>query len=273
VDHGSDYLAFFRRIGDTVLYLTARDDHSAEGIEGGSDAGGRRRLPIVATACALLRDVPGAADGGDPVDGERAAAVGGIRPKAWYIGDLRVAPSHRGRHLSEALFIPVVQPMLARCGSAFAVEMVPTPDAVGRMPRMVQACRPDLPVAVHRLELWSLSAAVARRAWGVISRAHGGPRHATFVDLGGVKDLRLVPSGEPLQVLHLIDRRRLKPGDKECSAPEEGARHLLCSVTGGASRLGETLRAGGEVPFAYALAVHLAMDDNVDWESLSTAEI
>ena len=250
VDHGRDYLGFFRRIGDTVLYRTARDP-SAGGSGGGQ--GG-----IVGTACALLRNVPGDSSG----------------DKAWYIGDLRVAPSHRGRHLTEEMFSPIVEPMLKRCGSAFAVEMVPTPDAPGRMPRLVQACRPDLPVAVCRLELWSLSATAVRRQWSEISKPHGGPEHATFLDLSGVKDLRLVDSGEALRVLHLIDRRSLKPGDRESPEPEEGARHLLCSASDGmsGSGLGDVLRANGNTPFAYALAVHVGLD-GVMWESLSTAEI
>ena len=43
--------------------------------------------------------------------------------------------------------------------------------------------RPDIPVSIHRLEVWSLTASAVSRTWEEISKAHGGPDNATFIDL------------------------------------------------------------------------------------------
>mmetsp|Transcript_6236 Transcript_6236/g.13647 ORF Transcript_6236/g.13647 Transcript_6236/m.13647 type:complete len:875 (-) Transcript_6236:563-3187(-) len=258
ISHGADYLRFFRRMGE-VHYQVIRDGESGEDGE-----------VVAAVAIVLRPSAPGQDQGSSRGGGSCAEAASSASQPCWYVGDLRVDVAHRGKHLPEMMMGPFAIPMLTRSMRCFAVEMLPEAGAPSRMRNLLAMARGELQADTVPLEIWSLPAEAVRSHWQLISQGHGGPSGATLLDLSGVKDLQLVPSGQALRVLHVVSRSSLVAGDVAREEPEAGAMHMVCCVPG--SALSSALGGSGLSPMAHACVVHLNMGD-VDWNCLSTADI
>ncbi|KAG2432278.1 hypothetical protein HXX76_009196 [Chlamydomonas incerta] len=206
IDHGPDYLRFFRRMGE-VRYFTARDptppgNTGSTGSTGSSTGPGGSTGPVVATLAAVLRPIPGAAAPSAPSPSAASASASTPSSSCWYLGDLRVAPAHRGGRLPAAMVARDLPALLRRSPRAFAVEMLPAAGAPGRIERLFRHVLAPPPAAAAaaaagdgsvaaaaaglgglvvrstEIEIWALDAAAARRHWPAIAASAAGGDNA-----------------------------------------------------------------------------------------------
>lgn len=83
IDHGEDYLAFFKRMGNAHLYATEKDGK------------------IVAVGAGIIQE----------------------RFKAWYLCDMKVHPEHRGQKIPVKMFRRYFLPCYLKCQKGFALNM------------------------------------------------------------------------------------------------------------------------------------------------------
>lgn len=192
IDHGSDYFAFFRRLGELHYYV--------------AEAGGE----VVAVGAGVLRRLP--------------LREGGAPREAWYLGDLKVRRDWRGRRLPLQMLTRAFPFNYLRCGRGYGITMNPASGrnrVVGIFERFTWA-----PVSIGTtLELFSLEAEAMRAARARVE-AHRGP--VTFLSLAGKKDIVLERTGR-MPLLHVQFGPAAEPGLPE---PVVGHVHMLCAPTG-----------------------------------------
>jgi len=96
LDHGSDYFAFFDRLGE-VNYYVVLDGDSAD--------------RVAAVGAGVLRQIP-------YCQGEV------VRP-AWYLCDLKVHPDYQHQHLSLRLLRYALDSDMLRCARGYTISMNP----------------------------------------------------------------------------------------------------------------------------------------------------
>ncbi|MFN3202059.1 MAG: hypothetical protein ACE366_26875 [Bradymonadia bacterium] len=229
LDHGADYFAFFRRLGDLV-YLAA--------VEAGE---------VVAVFAGALREVP----------------QGGRMVKAWYLCDLKVRPSHRGRRLPLKMLASALPRHIGRSARGYGITMNP-PSGENRVVRLFRRF-PLLPVKVGpQLLFWSLSSAQMADVAALVVR-HRGPMG--FLSHSGRKDLMLESTGAPMPLLH-VQFGPLAEGVIE--KPLEGHVHMLCAPED--DGLADDLMGMGLAPSATATVLHHRMG-GTDWRWVLTSDI
>lgn len=237
IDHGADYPAFLRRLGD-VRYFAALD--------------GER---VAALAAGVVRTLPG----------PRGPT------RAWYAADLKVHPDFRGRRLPWALLLHAFPRHYWRCPRGYGITMDP-PDRPNPVTRLLSRFWLVPNAAVASLRFWSLDADAARDATPSIVR-HRGP--LAWLSLAGVKDLVLQSTGRPMPLLHAqFGPCAARSGDARpgalSDAPVPGAVHMLCAPDGDA--LAEALVAAGHAPSASATVVAHRMA-GWGWSFVLTSDI
>jgi GNAT superfamily N-acetyltransferase len=229
IDHGRDYFAFFDRLGD-VAYYAAVDEGE-----------------VIAVGCGVLRHFTTPSG---PLD-------------AWYIGDLKVRPEHRGKRIPLRMFAAAFGPESARCRRGYGISMN-APGARNRVLGIFERF-PGAPIrAAAVLRIWSLTADEARAALPIM-QAHRGA--VGWLSLAGVKDIVLESTGRPMPLLHAQFGPQAAGG---AAKPTDGAVHMLCAPDGDA--LTTDLIAAGFAPGASATVITLWMD-GFDWRTVLTSEI
>lgn len=242
IDHGADYPAFLRRLGD-LRYFAALD--------------GER---VAAIAAGAIRTLPG----------PRGPT------RAWYVGDLKVHPDYRGRRLPWEILKYAFPRHYWRCPRGYAVTMDP-PDRPNPVTRLLSRFWLIPNAAVASLRFWSLDADAARDATPLVER-HRGP--LAWLSLAGVKDLVLRSTGRPMPLLHAqfgpcaatadATRAASTHAGGVRRAPSPGAVHMLCAPVGDA--LADALVAAGHAPTATATVLAHRMA-RWDWSFLLTSDI
>lgn len=193
LDHGSDYFAFFRRLGDVHYYAAL-----AKGEPVAVGAGVLRRVPFRA----------------------------GERPRrAWYLCDLKVRPDFRGGHLPLKMLGRAFLPCYLRCRRGYAITMNP-PAGPNRVVRLLARFE-WVPIRFARiLEIYSFDAGAMERLRPLVER-YRGP--ISFLSLRGKKDLVLDRAGAPLPLLHVQHGPCAEAGVRN-PAPDHV--HMLCAPAG-----------------------------------------
>lgn len=233
ISHGTNYLAFFERMGEVAYYGLADD------------------TGLVAVACGVLRP-----DGGQGL------------PRRWYVGDLKVRPDARGQHLPVLLIRRAFLQNYLRCQRGYAIAMNPSD---GRVPPAVRSFAwfkwlPNALLGSFQLDIFSADSDALLAVWPLLLK-HRGPSH--LVSCAGIKELRLESTGQPLPLLHV----RQGGGDRHAamfSAPQPGHTHMWCAPRGSAFAL--ALLERGMLPSASATVVHHRMA-SMNWSTLDTSEI
>lgn len=230
LDHGKDYFAFFDRLGDVAYYVAVTDGE------------------VVAVGCGMLRTLP---------------FTLGVQP-AWYIGDLKVRPDHRGQHIPLRMMAAAFAPEYARCPRGYGISMNPA-RGDNRVVRLIAR----FPIAPMRLaatlDIFSLDGPQARAAMPAIAH-HRGSTH--FLSLSGIKEIVLESSGCTLPLLHAQFGPLADPAAHH--RPTDGATHMLCAPRGDALAL--ALAEQGFQATASASVIALRMGD-YDWRNILTSEI
>ncbi len=225
IDHGDDYFAFFDRLGKASFEVCLDGDD------------------VVAVVARVLRAQP---------------------RRCWYLCDLKVRPSHRGRRISARFVRHAFLPSYARCGRGYAISMNDDGPGQNRVERLVERLR-MVRFRSSNLSLFQLDADAIEDARGKIERSRGA---LSFVSLAGIKDIVLESTGAPLPLLHAqFGPCATGPGIRSA---QPGATHMLCTPSGDALDLG--LRALGHLPSASATVLHHRMGDR-PFDHVLTSEI
>jgi hypothetical protein len=135
IDHGADYLAFFRRLGDVHYYAW---------LEGEG---------VAAVAAGILRATPAG--------------------RAWYLCDLKVRRESRGSRIPLKMLRGAFLWNYLRCARGYAISMNPSDGSPNRIARLLKHFRWAPARIAGELSLWSLSAAEMRIALPALARARG----------------------------------------------------------------------------------------------------
>jgi len=101
IDHGRDYFAFFRRMGQLEYYICVDGDE------------------VAAVGAGVLRS----------------------SPKGWYLGDLKVHLKYRGQRLPLKMLSKAFLPNYLRCRRGYAISMNPSDGSPNRIVRLLQNFR------------------------------------------------------------------------------------------------------------------------------------
>lgn len=194
IDHGDDYFAFFRRLGE-VHYFVACD---------GDDV-----LGVMAAV-------------------ERTIGWGGSSHSCLYLCDLKRRPGAGATVVLASLARRFEQHIGDRIRDGYGVSMNAA-DGQNRLVRILTRRDPELRCAA-RLNLFSLDAEQALRASPVIARHRGeAPR---WLSLAGKKDIVLQSSGTAMALLH-AQFGPCGSHEATLPDPVDGAVHMLCAPEGG----------------------------------------
>lgn len=168
LDHGSDYFAFFDRLGE-VNYYAAVEGERVAGVGAG-----------------VLRQIP-------------YRQGGAVRP-AWYLCDLKVHPNYQRQQLSLRLLHYALYPNILRCSQGYAISMNPGNGSPNRFVRILERFAPVKFCCATLLGIYSLDAEIMCLLKPLIVEHRGD---ISYLSLRGVKDLRLQSSGQILPLLHV----------------------------------------------------------------------
>ncbi|MGQ0801105.1 MAG: hypothetical protein ACT4NL_13490 [Pseudomarimonas sp.] len=235
IDHGEDYFAFFRRLGDLAYFVALDGQH------------------VVAVCAAVMRRLP-------PV-------AGAIAEKAWYVCDLKVHPDYREQRIPWQIFLHGFPGKYARCQRGYAISMNPGDGRPNRVVRM--ATRFSLaPICLAAtLGIYSLSAQEMRATEGILRR-HLGP--IGYLSLAKVKDIVLQSSGAPMPLLHLQHGPELAGSSATIAEPVDGHVHMFCLPIN--DPLALQLSELGMSPGATASVIHHRMS-RWNWRFVLTSDI
>jgi len=241
IDHGSDYFAFFDRLGE-LNYHIAIDQET-----------------VAAVGAGILRQVP-------YHQGEAS------RP-AWYLCDLKVHPSYQRRRLSIRLLNQALVTQVRRCAHGYAISMNPSdlnPSGDRLFSRssnpLVRVLEKFAPIQFHwttTLGIYSLSTDEMHRLAPLIIEHRGS---LSYLSLQGKKELRLQSNGQVLPLLHVQWGTAIT---SEILMPQTGYTHMFCVPA--EDELAIALAARGIIPQAAASVISAGMES--DWRFVLTSDV
>ena len=240
IDHGSDYFAFFDRLGEAAYHVVLDEAR------------------VVAVGCIILRNVP--------------RQAGRSPERTWYLCDLKVDPSYRRRGIPWKLFKYGFPTKYPRCGRFYGVTMNPSDGSDNPVLRILDRFR-LVPINVaNTLLLYSLSAEEMSEVTPTLE-AERGP--VSYLSLAGVKDIVLQSDGQAMPLRHAqfgpCAQTHSIPGyGHHYSAPEPGCVHMFCTPADDA--LARSMQERGLAPSATATIFHHRMK-RWDWRFILTSEI
>lgn len=239
IDHGADYFSFFKRMGEVQSYGIIDDGK------------------LVAVGMGILRTVSFQKD-------EKAR-------RAWYLCDLKVAPTHRGRHLPLRILRKAFLRCYIRCGRGYAVSMN-TPQNEKKGDNRIVKLLARFPWAPSRLggilNIYSCETEEMNR-WQSIIEKHRGP--ISYLNLIGQKDLILKSTNRSLPLMHVqFGQNSHVHGARLSPAPVKGFSHMFCAPAGDA--LSIELESLGLRTTATASIIHHRMT-GCDWRFILTSDI
>lgn len=240
IDHGADYFAFFDRLGQTSYHVVLDDSR------------------VVAVGCTVLRSVP--------------RRAGRAAEKIWYLCDLKVDPAYRRGGIPWKLFKYAFPSKYPRCGRIYGVTMNPSDGSENPMVRILSRFV-LAPISVAgTLFLYSLSAEEMSEVASLVE-AQRGP--LSYLSLGGVKDIVLQSSGQPMPLLHVqfgpcAQTQDIPGRGRHHDAPQPGCVHMFCTPAD--DSLARAMHDRGLAPSATATIIHHRMK-HWDWRFILTSEI
>jgi hypothetical protein len=243
LDHGSDYFAFFDRLGE-VNYYVVLDGDSAD--------------RVAAVGAGVLRQIP-------YYQGEV------VRP-AWYLCDLKVHPDYQHQHLSLRLLRYALDSDMLRCARGYTISMNPGVSKASlqenrspnRLVRILERFAPIKFRCTTTLGIYSLNAEDMHVLTPLLVEHRGT---ISYLSLQGVKDLRLQSTKQILPLLHV--QWGATP-NKGISEPLPGYVHMFCVPEN--DDLALALASRSIYPTASASVVSHGMDES-DWRFILTSDI
>jgi GNAT superfamily N-acetyltransferase len=223
ISHGKDYLAFTRRIGPATIYFVGNEKE------------------IIAI-------------GGGTIS---------RRHRAWYLGDMKVHPDHRGKKIPRKLFTRYFFFNYLKCRRGFALNMESSDGRPSPIVKIMENL-PFTPLKVGtKLFFYYEDHAGTTKALKILAKPN-----AHFSSLLGKKDLILKSTGQPIPLLHLEWGEEAQ--DRASHIPMEGKLHMWCLPSN--SPEARKLDAMGITPKATGLIFQHGMK-KFNWSELRTSEL
>lgn len=237
IDHGADYFAFFERLGE-LKYMAMLD--------------GER---VAAVGAGVLRRVP--------------LRLGEAPTRVWYLCDAKVHPEYRGRHLPLTMLARGDFPLnYARAPRGYGISMNPGDGSPNRVVRLVRHFRWAPFELGPELGIYGVDAPTLADLTPLIEQFRG---HIGLLSLGGVKDLVLGSTGQPMPLVHVTwDPLGKGVAPMNRKEPQPGHTHMFCAPHGDPMAI--ALAARGVLPMATASIVHHRMERS-DWRFILTSDI
>ena len=236
IDHGSNYFAFFDRLGEVKYHLAMDGD------------------TVAAVGAGVLRQI-------SYYQGEAP------RP-AWYLCDLKVHPNYQRQRLSLRLLRQVIPLQALRCAQGYAISMNSHPSlnfnrSSNPLVRVLEKFSPIKFRSVTTLGIYSLDEDQMRYLEPLLVEHRG---LLSYLSLRGKKDLRLQSNGKILLLLHVQWGMTAR---LEVTTPRSGYIHMFCAPTD--DRLAIALAHHGVTPQATASVISGGMAS--DWLFILTSDI
>jgi hypothetical protein len=231
IDHGKNYFRFFQRMG-LVKYLIIQSDQT--------------KL-IVGTACTVLRS-----------HGKNVY---------WYLCDLKIEESHRGKGLTQKLFLHLVKSFITISCRGYLVSMDPDSKQIFHILNGVKSAIP-FKLYATKLFIYSVDVVTMKQIEKFFQYAFD---KVAYLSLNGIKDLVLESTGQPMVLYHLqhsgnADWQNSIPLDKV----PPNATIMFCLPN--LSPLKTVLDACNIDTNVTATIMHAGMSF-MDWHSLLTSQI
>lgn len=222
LDHGSDYFAFFDRLGQVNYYVALDGDR------------------VAAVGAGVLRQVPD--------------RQGEVPCFAWYLCDLKVHPAYQRQRLSLRLLHHAIASNLEICDRGYAISMNPGDGCPNRLVRVFLRGAPDLFRFSTTLGIYCLDA-VSMQTLEPLLTTHRGP--ISYLSLKGIKDLQLQSNGQILPLLHV---QWGSAAQTRITEPLLGYIHMFCVPEN--DELAGILTQQGIQPGAIASVISHGMDNS-----------
>ncbi|MBD2122271.1 hypothetical protein [Trichocoleus sp. FACHB-262] len=193
LDHGSDYFAFFDRLGSVNYYVALDGDR------------------VAAVGAGVLRQV-------------KTWRAEALQP-AWYLCDLKVNPLYQRQQLSMRILSHAIADGLPNCVAGYTISMNTEDGSASRWVRVLERFDQIAFCRATTLGIYSCDAMTMQKLEPILNK-HRGP--ITYLSLQGVKDLRLQSTGQILPLLH-VQWGVGKVG--AIAVPQPGYTHMFCAPT------------------------------------------
>ncbi|HEY9858682.1 MAG TPA: hypothetical protein V6D16_04185 [Candidatus Obscuribacterales bacterium] len=193
LDHGSDYFAFFDRLGVVNYYVALDGDR------------------VAAVGAGVLRQV-------------KTLQAEALQP-AWYLCDLKVHPLYQRQHLSMRILSHAIVDGLPTCVMGYTISMNAGDGSASRWVRVLERFHQIAFCRATTLGIYSCDAMTMQKLEPLLTK-HRGP--ITYLSLQGVKDLRLQSTGQILPLLH-VQWGEGKVG--AIAVPQPAYTHMFCAPT------------------------------------------
>ncbi len=192
IDHGTNYLAFFERLGRVFYYALEED-----GV-----------LVVVGTG--VLRE----------------------HPQRWYICDLKVHPAYRGRHLPLQLMARAFPHNYLRCGRGYGIAMNPSDGRVPASVRMMRhfSALPESVLHSEQLNIYSGDDAAAREAMRLVEN-EGSTAHWVSLRGIKDLILESSKQPLPLLHMRTTARTTALTDMQTHATPQAGFTHMWCATS------------------------------------------
>jgi len=188
ISHGSNYYAFFKRIGEINVRLCKE----------------YKTNNIIATGIGVLRsDVPNYS-------------------KCWYICDLKVLEKYRNNKIPRSMLLSTLIPSIIKSNSCYGISM-----NNGKNNRIFNLSK-KMPFLNFKnggnLLIYSLTYHQILDCDALFKKYRG---NYNFISLYGIKDLILKSTNQPIKLLHMNFKKN-KKNDKIYYTPVKNYTHMLC---------------------------------------------
>ncbi|MDQ3748134.1 MAG: GNAT family N-acetyltransferase [Acidobacteriota bacterium] len=182
LNHGSDYFAFFERMGEPLFHTALDDDR------------------VIACAAGILRTLK----------------IENKTVRAWYLCDLKIHPEFRGRHITAKLFRLNLFCNYFKCPRGYAISMNPA-SGENRVVKLLKRL-PQIPIGyAGQLNFYSFNQDEAASVQKDLETELG---KLSYLSLKGKKDLIMKSTNSPLPLYHIQHGAMAAEGAK--SPTEEG---------------------------------------------------
>ena len=221
IDHGSNYFAFFDRMGDCATYVALSQQR------------------VAAVGAVVQRSLR---------PHQQADAM-----TAWYLCDLKVHREFRRRRIPLRMFVHGFPRKYAQCPRGYAITMNPSDGSENPVTRLAGHVK-LVPVSTGpTLVFYSLTQSEMESMRPTIE-FHRGP--TTFLSMTGTKNIVLQSTGKPMPLLHLQFGPCAQLG---FTAPQPDHVHMFCCPAD--DPLAEAMLSHGFTATATATVLHHRMSE------------
>lgn len=193
IDHGADYFAFFKRLGQ-LHYFIALDQEI-----------------IVGVMAAILRNIP---------------LTKGAKPElAWYLCDLKIHPDYQGKGIHRILFQRIFDRCSSKCKRSYGISMNLSGGKYNRLESFLR----KMPLgSFHKVQDIGVFSVEYEDLQQIIPLLTNNKQDVGFLNLKDKKDLILVSSGLALPILHI---QQGVCSESNTTFPQPGFVYMFCLPT------------------------------------------